>query len=85
MYQWQTGMEVPEMKIDISKDFVPGRLSAADVSTAVMAMQQGGLAPSDLFKLLQKGEWIDATKKFEDHEKEIDVMLKKVADAGTIF
>ena len=79
MYKWQFGTEADPKDIEVifNKDFLPAKVDAATITTALQAIQAGEFSSQEIFDMMQKGEWIKADKTFEEHLKEIEETTKR--------
>lgn len=66
------GVENPEIKFKLNKDFFSARLSHQDISALVSAWQSGAISQSVMLDNLRNGEIISETKSNEDVINEIE-------------
>ena len=69
-----TGQEIPqeEVCVQINTDYDVSTMSPSELTALVALWQSGGIAKSDLFQNLKKGEIIEADRNFDDMNAEID-------------
>lgn len=69
MAQWSnvTG----EIKYEINREFSPLGISPQDLTAYMQQVQSGLMSEQEYYALLQRGDVIDATKPFEEHQEEI--------------
>jgi hypothetical protein len=60
-----------EVIYEINREFNPFGLSAQDFVAYMSAVQQGLMSEQEFYTLMQRGDVIDPTKPFEDHQEEI--------------
>jgi hypothetical protein len=56
----------------LNPDINPAGLSAQELTALLAAWQAGGITLEDLFKALQRGEVIEATKSYADHVEQLE-------------
>jgi Domain of unknown function (DUF4055) len=61
----------PKPEIDINKEFMEGKMSAADLTAIVTAYLEGGISKDTLIYNLRKGDVISRTQADDDEKKEI--------------
>ena len=72
--EWSTGSDIPQeqVQVHINTDFDVSTMSAQELTTLVALWQSGGIAKSDLFTNLKEGEILDANRKLDEMNAEID-------------
>lgn len=59
MIYW-AGVDVPNVNVDLNKDFLSNKLSPSELTALTDAYLKGGLSPASYFSALEKGEMIPA-------------------------
>jgi hypothetical protein len=69
------------VEFELNRDFFPLPMDSKMVTALIEAMQEGEMiAPTDVHKVLQRGELIERARTREDVEREIDEMIKRQAE-----
>ncbi len=72
--EWCSGAEIEDdqVQVQINTDYDVATMSAQELTALVSLWQSGGIAKSDLFRNLKEGEIVDANRKLEEMNAEID-------------
>ena len=72
LIEWSTNSDKLDIKVEINTDYDVVGLTSSELIAIVSCWQSGGIAKSDLFKYLKKGEIIESDRKFEEMQAEIE-------------
>ena len=74
-----TGKDIPQedVSVHINTDYDVSTMSPAELTALVSLWQSGGIAKSDLFRNLKEGEILDADRKIDEMNEEIEEEQKQ--------
>jgi hypothetical protein len=61
------------VEYQINRDFMPAMMDAQTLTAIFAGVQSGNISKQEAFELLQRGDVIDPTKQYEEHQAQIEV------------
>jgi hypothetical protein len=62
-----------DITYEINRDFLPAMMDAQTLTALFAGVQSGNISKRECFELLQRGDVIDPTKQYEEHQAEVEV------------
>ena len=66
----------------LNRDYLPVMIDAPTLTALVGAVQAGKISDAEFYELMQRGDVIDSTKPFEEHQAEVEMQGPARPDVG---